>query len=81
MASKTTKRNEEVLGEQHSKSIDKFNKEYYINNNEKKARELEEEDNDNILHPMEYDLVKQRKADDDRDDSKFSKLKKLLKGK
>lgn len=76
----TTKGNERAFNEEYDNLREKFNKEYYINNNEKKARKIEDEYQDKIIQPMAGDLVKQKKDDERIYNSKFSRLKKILKG-
>ena len=76
----TIKGNEKALSLEHSKLRDQFNKEYYINKNEKKAREIESTYNDEITTPLDKDLVEQRKEYDRKKNTRFSGLKKLLRG-
>lgn len=76
----TTKGNERAFNEEYDNLREKFNKEYYINNNEKKARKIEDEYQDKILQPMAGDLVKQKREDESKKNLKFSRLKKLIRG-
>jgi len=77
----TIKGNEKALTKAHEDLRDKFNKEYYINNDENKARKIESDYNSKVIHPMDEDLIKQKKDYELRKNAKFSSLKKLIRGK
>jgi hypothetical protein len=78
--SQTTIGNNSALEDEFNTMREKFNEEYYKNKNQKKARQIEEDYDSKTLEPMRNDLIKQKKADELKRNSKFSGLKKLLRG-